>query len=76
MDHLLFFDGLKDCPVPGKARGASREGVDFLVLYISQRQRQIDQNMMDYFARQIPEFTARINGIDYAEVYNLHELRP
>jgi 4-amino-4-deoxy-L-arabinose transferase-like glycosyltransferase len=74
-----FFDGkLRDWPSTWKGVEALRDrGVDFLVLYIGQRQRRNpDQSMMDYFARQIPEFTARINGIDYAKVYNLRKLRP
>jgi hypothetical protein len=74
-----FFDGkLRDWLSTWKGVEALRDrGVDFLVLYIGQRQRQNpDQNMMDFFAGQIPEFTARINGIDYAKVYNLRKLRP
>lgn len=74
-----FFNGkLKNLPSTWKGLEALREkGVDYLVLYVHQRQRMIpDPQMNDYFAGQVPEFTARINGIDYAEVYNLHKLRP
>jgi hypothetical protein len=49
------------------------EGVDYLVLYIHQWQRQApDPAMLAYFATQEPEYVVRIDGLDYAQVYNLH----
>lgn len=50
------------------------DGIDYLILYVHQWQRQIpDPAMMDYFSTQIPELVVWINGLEYARVYNLHE---
>lgn len=47
-------------------------GVDYVVLYIHQWQRQRpDPALLEYFASQQPEYVARINGLDYASVYEL-----
>ncbi len=44
---------------------------DHTVVYISQAQRNIpNPNIIDYFRhRRPPEYTARLNGVDYAWVY-------
>jgi hypothetical protein len=48
------------------------QGVDYLVLYIHQWQRQQpDPRMLAYFAGQMPAYVVRINGLDYAQVYHL-----
>lgn len=51
-------------------------GVDYLVLYIHQWQRQQpDPAMLDYFATQTPEYVVQINGLEYAQVYAVHPSR-
>jgi hypothetical protein len=53
------------------------DGVDYLVLYIHQWQRQRpDPDLLAFFARQTPEYVVRIDGFDYAQVYNLQESSP
>ena len=43
---------------------------DYSVFYLNQVQRNIpDPNLITYFQRRRPEYTARLNGIDYAWVY-------
>lgn len=74
-----FFDG-ETLHLPERWEGPATEqlqGVDYLVLYIHQWQRQLpDAEMLAYFAARSPEFVVRIDGLDYAQVYNLASLRP
>jgi hypothetical protein len=43
---------------------------NFLLFYINQIQRNIpDPNIIDYFTRQGPLHTVRLNGVDYASIY-------
>lgn len=46
---------------------------DYVVIYISQRQREIATPILDYVADLTPEYTVWINGLDYAQVYKIHE---
>jgi len=46
---------------------------DYVVIYISQRQREIASPILDYVADLTPEYTVWINGLDYAQVYKIHE---
>ena len=53
------------------------DGVDYLVLYIHQWQRQLpDPQMLAFFASQEPEYIVRFDGFEYARVYNLGTLVP
>jgi hypothetical protein len=46
--------------------------VDYVVVYVHQWQRNgPDPEVLTYFARRTPEYTVWINGIDYAQVYNM-----
>lgn len=69
-----FFDG-KTLPLPARWDDAGLDqlsGVDFVVLYFHQWQRQVpDARLLAYFDQFDPEFVARIDGLDYARVYNL-----
>ncbi len=48
-------------------------GVDYLVVYIHQWQRQKpDPALLDFFASQTPVYVVHINGLNYAQVYSLH----
>ena len=71
-----FFDGkARDLPDVWEGPDADQmDGIDYLILYVHQWQRQIpDPAMIDYFSTQIPEFVVKIDGLEYARVYNLHE---
>ncbi len=46
---------------------------DYVVIYISQRQREIASPILDYVADLTPEHTVWINGLDYARVYKIHQ---
>ena len=74
-----FFEG-ETLNLPERWGGLADEqldGVDYLVLYIHQWQRRRpDPEMLAFFAAQTPEFVVRIDGLDYAQVYNLDDLRP
>jgi hypothetical protein len=53
------------------------QAADYLVLYIHQWQRGLpDPEMLAYFASQTPEYVVQIDGLPYAQVYNLDDLRP
>jgi hypothetical protein len=46
--------------------------VDYVVVYVHQWQRNgPDPEVLAYFARRTPEYTVWINGIAYAQVYNM-----
>ena len=50
------------------------DNVDYFVLYDHQLQRQQpDRELLAYFESQTPEYIVRINGLEYARVYNLHQ---
>jgi len=52
------------------------DDVDYIVLYYHQWQRQRPYPaMLDYFASQTPEYIVSIDGLDYARIYNVKELR-
>jgi hypothetical protein len=44
---------------------------DFAVIYIHQWQRGIPKDILEYLAKQQPEHSIWINGIEYARIYNL-----
>jgi hypothetical protein len=51
--------------------------VDYAVLYINQWQRRLPfPEMLRYFEKQRPEQVVVINGIEYAQVYNLKGASP
>lgn len=74
-----FFEG-QTLHLPEKWEGPASEqmqAADYLVLYIHQWQRGLpDPAMLAYFSSQEPEFVAQIDGLEYAQVYNLDDLRP
>jgi hypothetical protein len=45
---------------------------DYVVIYISQRQRGMSSAILDYVADLKPEYTVRINGLDYVQIYKIH----
>jgi 4-amino-4-deoxy-L-arabinose transferase-like glycosyltransferase len=51
--------------------------VDFVVTYIHQWQRQLPfSEMLDYFQEQTPWAVITINGIEYAQIYDMKEVTP
>jgi hypothetical protein len=49
---------------------------DYVVLYIHQWQRQTpSKEVLDFFAQMTPVYVARIGNLDYAQVYDLHNLK-
>jgi hypothetical protein len=74
-----FFEG-QTLHLPEQWEGPDSEpmqSADYLVLYIHQWQRLLpDPDMLAYFAAQVPEYVVHIDGLDYAQVYNLDDLRP
>jgi hypothetical protein len=50
---------------------------DYYILYINEEQRQkISGDLIDYLATLKPIQVIRINGIDYAYVYDIRDLPP
>ncbi len=44
---------------------------DYLVIYVHQWQRGTPQNLLDALTPLTPEYTLRINGLDYVRIYHL-----
>ncbi len=44
---------------------------DYIVVYINQAQRHYPPALLDYLATQQPAYTARIDGVDFAWVYQM-----
>jgi len=44
---------------------------DYVVIYIAQQQRKIGSPILEDVARLNPEYTIRINGLDYVQIYKL-----
>jgi Dolichyl-phosphate-mannose-protein mannosyltransferase len=70
----FFFDG-KTLGQPKHWQGGEAlqaEGVDYVVLYANQWQRQLpDQAMLNYFAAQTPEYIVSLDSLEYARVYKI-----
>lgn len=49
---------------------------DYVVIYISQRQRNSSARILDYLEDKPPESTVQIRGVDYAWIYNMAQLAP
>jgi len=69
-----FFDGetLK-LPDPWEEDGSDQpSGIDYAVLYSHQWQRHVpNKNLLAYFDQLIPEHVVKIDGLEYAKIYNL-----
>jgi hypothetical protein len=52
---------------------AAIQSADYAVLYIHQWQRDIPPTLLDQFASRVPEHTIEINGLEYAQIYNLKD---
>jgi len=50
---------------------------DYCIIYINQWQRgRLPQELMDYLAKKEPALVIRLQGLDYAYVYDLHKIDP
>jgi hypothetical protein len=45
---------------------------DYVVIYIAERQRGMSSAILDYVADLKPDYTVRINGLDYVQIYKIH----
>lgn len=48
---------------------------DYVVVYVSQRQRGSTKQLFSYLETETPEYSVWINGIEYVQVYNMREIR-
>jgi len=48
---------------------------DYVVIYIHQGQRKMAEHLLGYLALQTPEYTVRLNGLEYARIYRLDSAR-
>jgi hypothetical protein len=56
---------------------AELQDADYAVVYVQQVQRQVPSpEVLRYFAGLTPEYTVRIDGVDYVWVYKLGEAPP
>jgi 4-amino-4-deoxy-L-arabinose transferase-like glycosyltransferase len=49
---------------------------DYIIVYINQAQRHYPPELLDYLATQQPAYTARIDGVDFAWVYQMNPTVP
>jgi hypothetical protein len=62
---------------PGQATINDWKNSDYCIIYINQWQRErLPQELMDYLAQQEPAFVVRLQGLDYAYVYDLNHIDP
>jgi hypothetical protein len=72
----FFFRGVTDV-IDENTSLADLQGADYAVIYIQQVQRQVPSpEFLAYFTRLTPEYTVRIDGVDYAWIYRLGEAPP
>ena len=63
LDQPLVWEG----PEPLMA-----QGIDYVILYRNQIQRQLpDPAMLEYFAGQTPEYVVYIDGLRYAQIFGI-----
>jgi hypothetical protein len=62
---------------PGQQTIRDWKNSDYCIIYINQWQRgRLPQQLVDYLASQEPAFVVRLQGLDYAYVYDLHNIDP
>jgi hypothetical protein len=49
--------------------------LDYAVIYIQQRQREIPKSLINFLNQEIPEYSVWINDIEYVRIYNLRNIR-
>lgn len=77
------FSYLFDGPVkwsdfaPGKETIQTWEDSDYAIIYINQWQRgRLPHELVDYFMNEAPALVVRVQGVDYAYVYDLNDIPP
>lgn len=69
-----FFKG-RTINMPEDATLADLQNADYIVTYYQQIQRQLPSPVvLEFFESQTPEYTVSLNGLDFAKVYNLHDI--
>jgi hypothetical protein len=48
------------------------EEADYAVVYISQWQRKLPENALEYLAKRQVEYSIWLDGLEYVRIYNLH----
>jgi hypothetical protein len=70
-----FFKG-RTINMPEDATLTDLQNVDYIVIYYQQIQRQLPSpSVLEFFESQTPEYTVSLNGLDFAKVYNLHDIK-
>jgi hypothetical protein len=49
--------------------------LDYAVIYIQQRQREIPYKLLNILDQETPEYSVWINDIEYVRIYNLKNIR-
>jgi hypothetical protein len=62
---------------PGETTISDWEVSDYCIIYINQWQRgRLPEELVDYLAKKEPAFIVRLQGLDYAYVYDLNKIDP
>jgi hypothetical protein len=70
-----FFRG-STINMPEDAALGDLQNADYIVIYYQQIQRHLPSPaVLEFFESQTPEYTVSLNGLDFAKVYNLHDIK-
>jgi hypothetical protein len=72
-----YFDGeTRSKRWPEPLPFSALEDLDYLVIYVSERQTGYHPPVLAVFGEIEPEFTVNINGVDYASLYAMDDVSP
>lgn len=61
---------------PSETAYTTLENMDYVVIYVSERQTNYQRPLQEVLLHYQPEFVVTINGVDYARLYALADLTP
>ena len=63
-------------PWPGPVSYPDVENLDYMVIYVSERQTNHDPAVLEVLGGLEPELVVPINGVEYARLYNMADIPP
>ena len=72
-----YFQGkVYNKPWPGSITFEEIEKLDYIVIYVSERQTNHHPAVQEVLGKLEPEYTVTINQVDYARLYNMDDIPP
>jgi len=72
VDNINIAQAHTNCPVYNPSI-AGLDVVDFLVIYINERQRELFVDVLDHLGNPQPDYVSNIHGVEFAHVYDLKQ---